>query len=107
VLDHLDLLDALSEREAFRYVRQARESLDHWLEFFDDSGRDATTWSHVLRVKGAISGRLRAARAMASETDETAALAQELREVRGRLAHLALSTAPTGNPTYSRKRTAS
>ena len=85
----LDLLDALSEREALRYVVTLRSALDRWLS---EVHQPDQAWRHVLRVKGVVAARMRAAQARVAADPDTAAVAAELAPVRQSLARLALSS---------------
>jgi len=85
----LSLLDALSEREALAFVPSLRHTLDAWLASNDDDPEVA--WEHVMRFKGAVAARARAARASATDPDAVAAVA-ELAVARRELARLAFSS---------------
>jgi len=84
----LELLGALSEREAYAYIGTLRPILDEWLAAHDEP---AAAWTHALRFKGTVGAGLRAARVMATGNPETSALAERLAATRRTLAHLALS----------------
>jgi len=89
--EQLDLIDALSEREALAFVPQLRHSLDPWLRLQPDV---EIAWSQVIRVKGIVAARARDARAAAVTDPESAAIAQELANARKHLAQLQLSGGP-------------
>ena len=89
--EHLALLDALSEREALRFVATVRPLLDNWLAMFDRPEDVESAWQHVHHFKGAAAARARATRRQATEEPEVAELAAELDAVRRQRAQLTLS----------------
>jgi len=86
VESRLELLDALSEREALLYLRDQRPTLDSWLTAHADP---EAGWTHALRFKGSIGAGFRAARALTAIDSDTAEAAANLTEVRRELARLA------------------
>ena len=96
-MEGLALLDALSEREALRFLASARPKLDGWLAAFDRPGDEAAAWAHSRRFKGAIAARASAANAMLAVEPEAAAIAAELHRVRRARARLAFADAPAAN----------
>jgi len=91
--ERLALLDALSEREAIRFVTSERDKLDNWLHDFDRPDDATAGWGHVLRFKGALAAKARAARALAAVEPDVAEVAGALDEVRRDLASLAFAEA--------------
>lgn len=91
VIGHLDFLDGLSEREAFRFLPSVRTTLYKWLVTFDRPEDAADGWRHVMDLKGAVAARARAARAVAGVEPEAAEIAAELRGVRRQLARAAFA----------------
>jgi len=88
----LSLLDFLSEREALLFISSVKKPLDLWLA--TDDGANPEAWMHVLRFKGALAARARASRALAAVEPEAAAVADQLDQVRRRLARLAFAEGP-------------
>jgi len=90
----LELLDAMSEREALLYLREQRPVLDTWLVTHNDDPESA--WTHSLRFKGTIGAGLRAAHALSASDAETAAVAADLTAVRRELARIAIASTARG-----------
>jgi len=91
VEEHLELLDALSEREALAFLQANAIAVDGWLHVFARPEEAATGWEHALRFKGAVAARARSARTLASVDAGAAAVAAELDGVRRELAALAFA----------------
>jgi len=82
---HLGRLDGLSEREALLYVANLREQLAVWARLSDNSPEEV--WARMMRYKGAVSARLRAARLVGAMEPEAQPIANELAEARSQMAH--------------------
>ena len=87
----LTLLDSLSERAALNFVYEARDTLDSWLDTFDEPGDEDEAWTEVGKFKGAVSYRLALATALSSVDPQLAEIGAELTEVRRQIAQIAFA----------------
>lgn len=74
----LELVDALSEREAIAYLGTVRLYLDVWLDNFDRLEDAADSWSAVLRWKGLVTRRVGGRAAVGPVADDLAGVRSEM-----------------------------
>jgi len=80
---HFGQLDAMSEREALRFMSQARVIFDAWLVA---GGQAVEVWASVLHWKGAATRRIRARSQQYLLDEDARAVLVELRQTRRALA---------------------
>jgi len=89
-LSRLELLDALSEREAFAFVTTLQSLLFDSMLYLNTTDVEAS-WNLSNQLRGVVASQTRATHLVASMEPAAAEAATELAEVRKRLAHLAMA----------------